>query len=48
MQNFMFQLQFHKLKIMKNYFSNWNQILREKLNEVNINQKQQYKDETNI
>ena len=34
--------------IIQNYYSNQNQVLKEQLTEININQKQQWRHEFNI
>ena len=47
-QNFLFQLWLYQLKIMKNYFSNLKQVLKEQLCGININQNQHYRHETGI
>ena len=36
MQNFMFQLQLYQLKIMQNYYNNWDRVLKEQLTGINI------------
>ena len=44
----MFRLQLYQLKTMQNYYNNLNKVLKEQLIGINTNQKQQYKDKTNI
>ena len=39
MEKFMCHLQLYELKIMQNYYSNWNQVLKEQLTGININEK---------